>query len=376
MLGFQVSLRKTKMGTELLDGTIVPGHVKVYSSNESQSGYFYSVNDYCLRSGIVISSYDPDDDLNRNKKYIEYDVEVKYANSASGYASIIYPRCKISSLFGSIADYFRWVPRIDNTDVSTGTNIGSQVLLLCVNGNNRNDYIIGGMPNLNSNRVDKPFDDHSFDWEYNGVYVNINLDGEIGIYRKGATDNTGATTNAKDNISTVLFDKDGKINIWYMWVDSNNNIQYPNGTFTNKTPFISLDQQNNAITINGNTNVTATATGTFQIKSGKFKINSGSEALLNATTYRQQQQQMNQQITTSLESLISLITTAGISPSAAGAAMIIPVVGAVAAAPFVATAGIQLTSAVALLTDIMAAIQGFEALSPKYLSNNNFQSDN
>ncbi len=55
---------------------------------------------------------------------------------------ILYPRAIVSSLFGGVADYVRWTPRIDDKELDSGISLGSKVLLLCVNANTRSAYIV------------------------------------------------------------------------------------------------------------------------------------------------------------------------------------------------------------------------------------------
>src|SRR5277367_958965 len=119
----------------LLDeGAVIPHGIAPFRNND---GYTKTLEDTSLRVGRVVKFYDPSDAQNVSKKFIEYDVEVNYANRDGPYIKTVYSHCTVSSLFGSVADYIRWTPRIANVDQNNQIMYGSRVLVLCINGNSR-----------------------------------------------------------------------------------------------------------------------------------------------------------------------------------------------------------------------------------------------
>ncbi len=209
------------------------------------------------------------------------------------------------------------------------------------------------------------------DWEYNGVYANINLDGELGLFRKGATDNKGVTTNAQPQISTLQMTKDGKIILGYTDFDQND----PSSAgIVTDSPNILLDQLANKITVNGKNDFELNASTSTQINTPSFKINSGSEALLNATTYRTSEIQLHTQLEAALTAMLALVSAAGGGLTVAGNDPAFIGVAPVAA-PAVLSAGVALTAVGPIITQMITAIQTFEAEAAQYLSKQNFQSD-
>src|SRR6266700_1325356 len=196
------------MSEVLEDGSVIPSYLRGSDSSSQILGSQYSVSDWQLRVGEIIQAYDVDDPSNRNGKYIEYDVSVSHSNLGGGFTNITYPRCRVHSLFGGVADFLRWTPRIDNGGDGQ-SSLSSKVLLLCPNGNNRFALIIGGYPHPETTRQDTKFDDHDLFFEYNGLNVNINNDGDLTLTHKGATDNSGAIIDSSNGNSYISMTSDG-----------------------------------------------------------------------------------------------------------------------------------------------------------------------
>ncbi len=302
---------------KLPDGTVVPSFLKIMSTQDFPSGSWMAFNDLSLRVGSVAKSYDPSDPLNISQKYMEYDVDVQYADSNGGYSTIRYYRVKIQSLFGGVADTFRWVPRIDTNNIQQQLNASSRVLLLCANGNNSYAYIIGGLPHPDNQVKDQPFANRLLLWEYNGINAQIDKDGQFFFLRKGATDVKGNVINSTNTGSTFSFTKD------------------------------------NAFNVN---------TGQFNITTTGVKINSANDAFVKGTTYRNAESSMNQSIISNLSVLQTLLFSAGI-----GLITDTP--------PSRKAAGKALQNASDIIGQIASTIQQFENGASNYLSTINFLAD-
>lgn len=254
-----------------------------------------------------------------------------------------------------IADYFKWTPRIAEFDETNQIGPGSRVLLACLNGNQREVYIIGGLPHPDDTRKDPVFkDNHRLEWEFNGIYFNINKDGEIALVRRGPTKADGKLVNpdATGNNSSLQFLKTGNIKLGYNLEKTLTELK----TNTDKLPYIEWlksDKQINITAPNG------------------VKINKGgadSQALVRGTAYRQQQQAMHNTMQSLLTTLSSLILNASVAITGAAGVIATPVVGPALSAPFFIAAGTSLSSAVATITNLQLAIQQFESASSQYLS--------
>lgn len=373
------------------DGTIIPSFLKVTDTSQEVFGYENSVNDYSLRVGRILKAYSPSDTQNRNKKVIEYDVSVRHADGTSGYTDISYPRVRVASLFGGVADYLRWTPRIDNFDYVSQFGLGSKVLLLCINGNQRVAYIIGGIPHPDDGVSSLSFKESPYlEFEFNGIYVHIDKDGTFSLIHRGPTGPDGDILTDAGTNSSIQFSSEGNITLGY-------NLQNKPGggveTNSDSLPFLGLLKQQNQIVSFAQDDISAETENRFLIKTTNgVKINDGGlfpQAFLRATIYRQQQEIMHNVIMPLLSTLSTLLTTSGATLTATGATLatvggfhLIPVAGPLLASPLVIAAGATTTASGAALTAagpvvaaIQAAIQAFEALSSQYLSNKHFHSE-
>lgn len=353
---------------ELDDGTVVPSFLSISSTSMEKSARWHSFNDTSLRVGQIIASYSPNDSGNTNKKVAEYDISVDYADSHGAQTRIVYYRAKVASLFGGVADFIRWTPRLDNKNIQSDVSFSSYVLVLCINGNQRSCYILGGLPHPDSQTPDNPVkDNHYLDFEFNGINVFISKDGTLLVSHKGATNPDGTIIDETGRDSAISLTKEGNINLGYL-----NKLQ---------TGIASIVIKKDTKTVNlfAESDVRVNTKAEFNISTNNgVKINDtgfDQQAFLRSTIYRQQQELMHNTIGPLLSSLSSLIITAGASLTVAGGLHVIPMVGAILGAPAVTAAGGSLTAAGPLLLQIQVAIQQFEALSSQYLSNQHFHAE-
>jgi hypothetical protein len=93
--------------------------------------------------------------------------------------------------FGAFADHFSaTLRRSDKSPKDVSLTKGARVLVLCVNDDTNQGVIIGNLPNANVPVVQEDLG-HHLSFEFNGVKVEINRDGELSIARKGPTDEAG-----------------------------------------------------------------------------------------------------------------------------------------------------------------------------------------
>jgi hypothetical protein len=325
---------------ELGDGTIIPSWLGV-SDTASVPERTEAFNNTALRMGEVADIIYPSDKRSNSKKFNEYVVNVQHM-SPNGVASMVpYPRCFLASTFGGQADRLNYTLRtqksIDKSsappDAQTGLGLGAKVLVLCIGGEVTNAVIIGGI--REGDKHDKD-DGHHLYFEFNGVQVAIQDNGNFVLQMNGPTKADGTPEKDGAKQSTFSFTDDGQCAI--------------------------------------------------EVETGVHIGSAGSdEALVMGTTYRQQQKSMHQMLMNDLVNLSTQITAlGGVMASvggvltAAGASMLVPIAGAVAAGPQVAAAGASLaatttifTSISALFTKMYAEINNFESQTDLYLSKKN-----
>jgi len=110
---------------------------------------------------------------------------------------------------------------------------------------------------------------------------------------------------------------------------------------------------------------------TVTLTSPKVRLGdeSATEQYVLGTTYRQNEFQMNTTLQASWTTVQTVLTAVGGLLSAAGSAQIVPIAGAVIAAPFVAAAGAQLTALGALISTLFTQPIGqFDTGPTAYLS--------
>jgi hypothetical protein len=353
--------------TTLFDGTVLPSFMKVLEG-AGPTGTDLSLNDYRIHVGRVVAIHGPNQSTNNNRKFFEYDVEV----DVGGGVKKIYPRCVMSDPFGGFADYVQWTPRLSHGTDETGSKVdyGSRVFVLCINGHASRGIIIGGAKH---HALPKESQDegHHFVAVFNGVRMKINSLGELELLRNGPTFSDGTLTEEDQEDEA------------YIKLNDLGDIELTVGKEVDATVY--LDSENQRVLIEAQDEVIVNAGGNTKIESAGLLVGDATDATMLAETFRQQQQILHNTIIPLLIQLASLLATAGGATAAAGASLgvagglhVIPIAGPMVGAPAVvaagtalATAGSSIAAAAPLVSQIMAAIQAFEALSEAYLSKKN-----
>jgi hypothetical protein len=282
---------------------------------------------------------------------------------------IVYPRVIVQSLFGGVADYSEWTLRLDTQD-----GLGSNVLLLCGNGNRRNAFIIGGLPNSKSKKQLTFKDNHRFITEFNGLNQSVNNDGEYKILRRGPTKDDGTVKDSTNSGALIYLNKDGQIQIGYKdSIDSD----FSSITLNKSSKILSLFSKEKMLFKTEKTAELTTTDG-FKIN----PLNPDQQAFVRGTIYRKNEQRMNNQLAqklvtaaAALASATTSVTTAGTALTVATPLLLVPVAGAMATSPLVGAASVALLKAAGDLAQVAAqlqamaiSIQSFEAQSNTYIS--------
>lgn len=275
---------------------------------------------FALRVGTVITKYKPDDDKNLTRSTWEYDVECVTTDGMGQATLETYPHCIMASMFGSVADYLMWAPRIsekqrtsDDKPDFEGILQGSLVLLLTPNGNSSQpSLIVGAAQHPEAPKADDAFGEGQLlRFEYNGLFAEINKDGELTLTRKGPTkiDGEPETDNDTKANAELKLDKDGQVVI---------------KTGDGKQ-VITMNLNDGKIVIEADQGVD------IKVANGKLKtecaqgveLGGSAEKLIKGTTYQSAEKtfltSLGQGVTTMLAAAASL-SAASIEPAAAAAA--------------------------------------------------------
>jgi hypothetical protein len=388
------------MAQILDDNTVVPSWLSLRMRGDTDD--MGDLTNNALRVGEVKEIIYPSDPLNINKRFIEYTVEVQHRDGYGPGTSVMYRGCTVMNLFGGKADVFRYTLRKDEDGKASedGIGVGSKVLLLCPNGTTSRAIIIGGVRDTKTDEttVESKDDGHNLYFEFNGVAVAIDKDGQLKIEMKGPTkvDGTLDTTRGSseaDVPTTIEITKKGnfklstKDNNQYLFIDhENKQAEFhfdkdwkvtTNGTVTEKFgsdwtctagASISIDAQND-ISFNASAGAwNMGAAGNVRIRSAGVLIGNATDAMLKGTTFRIAHMNMHTQMQAALTQMVSALSTANASFNAGLQAMKVPIVGPIVASGIMQPIGIALGQMTAAVGQMIAALIGFEAQSATYLS--------
>lgn len=208
------------MKHRLPSGSILPSGL-LEMDDDKMVAFNSTFNNFSLKVGIVKESYDTDSANNITKETVEYDVLVFEQREQSAQTPVTYKNCTHLDMFGGLADFMEFrVRKQDKVEKreKDGDKIaryqdGSVVLLLCLNGNNENAIIVGGMKH--PKRKSKLTKDagHAMIAEFNGMGIEVDKDGALTVSFKGATDNAGKAKDSKVGGSFIKIKKDGSVEV-------------------------------------------------------------------------------------------------------------------------------------------------------------------
>jgi hypothetical protein len=308
------------------DGTIVPSYLGIVRPERvHDTGVHTNV---ALHVGEVKEIVYPTDERSISKKRIEYVVLVEHSKESSAMVQAKYGAMPTGSVFGGVADFTHYTLRADPEDLQQEAHgMGSKVLLACINGRINNCIILGGIPDPKSPN-DSEDDGHNFVWQFNGINLTVNDDGEVTVTRNGPSTIKGELRDGEDSSKqggAAQLDKDGNFNV--------------------------------------------TVPTKVYLKSAGVQTGDATDATVLGDTYRNAEGQMHQKVAAALSSASGAVGGAVAGIATAGTQLGLGNnAGAAAALATVSTALGQMASQ---LANAAAAIQAFEAQASWYLSTKN-----
>ena len=344
----------------LADGSVIPSILGVQSQGYRQDSG--TQTNLALRFGEVVDIVYPTDKRNSNGIVIEYVVDVQHQDGTGAGSKVTYNSIQLSNLFGGIADILKFTLRPapkSNSPQPGQLGMGSKVLVLCINGDKHQAMILGGLrDNANDQTQDQSSDGHNLFFEFNGIQAAINDDGELTVTYNGKTTIDGSldsNANSSAQGSTIVMSKDGSITT----------------TSPDGKQIIKVNHDDHKVEITADQEMTVDCNGQVNIQSTGVIVGGATDQWPLFSTYRENETQMNTQVSAANETLGGLMTTAGTALTTAGALNLLPMVGGILAAPFFATAGATLISCTSAFEEIGSAIDEFEADAIDYLSKKN-----
>ena len=283
---------------ELDDGTMVPSNLKVGGGMDIAN---LRQSNHALRTGHVIGITYPDDPGSVTKSQIEYDVLVAHGDQKVGINISVYKSCKVHNIFGSQNNSLTvtMAPGVPAEDAK-GTYVkGSQVLLLCIDGkpDAGNAVIVGGLTSPQFNKTYARDDGQFYDFNFNGINININKDGEYTLEFNSLLDADGNKTNSAASGTKIKIDKDGGIKIsdnesqsWEL------NRKDKKSVWTNGAESITIDKTAKSISMNSSGDIKESSAKDTAIDAGgkaSFKAKSDLELASQANLKQESTGNMN-----------------------------------------------------------------------------------
>jgi len=173
-----------------------------------------------LRMGVIVKSYDIDDENSKTKIVPEYDVVTSELNADLGQSFVEYQHCVSTDTFGGVADFFEYKLRPSEANFKETYDLtkqnGSTVLMLCMDGFSESAVIIGGVRNTSEENDTTTLTKENglhMEGEYNGLNWQVNKDGEFTITFKSKTDVKGKPQDSSAGGSFFKIDKKGSIDL-------------------------------------------------------------------------------------------------------------------------------------------------------------------
>lgn len=313
--------------------TVIPSHLSIETTAHFSDGDVF--NNVRLRYGEVQEIVYPTDPKSLSKKFVEYSVFVQHRSANNTATGKMYNHCVLANAFGGLADQCHWMLRPDakpsaKQKGANGLGKGSKVLLLCLNGEHNNAVILGGLRDQAdvSGFGGKEAKDlgHYFHFNFNGVSADVDDDGQFVLKYNGKTEVDGTTKVDGSKVGTYLqLDKDGNAKLADK--DDKN--------------LVMIDHANSKVVIK---------------RDNAFELGDATDLMLLGQSFRKEQQKMNNQLLSLINTLKGLLTAAGAAITTASGVPMAPAVPLSALAP----AGISLTQAAQVAGQMAQTIQNFE----------------
>lgn len=263
------------MSNILDNGTVLPhGLLGKKGMEDAISAFNRSYRNTGIKAGIVVKSYSYDDPDNQNGLCTEYDVITIEQFENKGSTSILYRNCLSTQSFGSLADFLEFTlrPKTMQTNKGSptfGNQDGAIVLIQCLDNVGDKAVVVGNL--IHPDRTTTiTSTDPQLSGEYNGVNVQVAIDGSASLTFKGATDSKGAPIDPSQGNTVFQIKKDGSF-------------EFNHSTITisaDRSGVLTINAKSDAnITVGGNSNVTVsgdtnlTTTGKTIVTSEKIYLN-------------------------------------------------------------------------------------------------------
>ena len=165
-------------------GAVLPSSLLSKQNTSMVSAFNKIYNNVQLRAGVIIKTYDIDNENNSNKTSVEYDVLVLEQDKDNGTTPITYRKVISMDSFGGMADFFEFKrrPKTKEKSIDNMTdNDGQLVILLCLDGNAKKGIIIGGMKQAKRLTKLTAKAGLHLEGEYNGLNWKIDKDGAFTV---------------------------------------------------------------------------------------------------------------------------------------------------------------------------------------------------
>lgn len=364
---------------ELPDGTIIPSYLGA-SGGVAGPDLPDRMGNLCLRTGEIKKIIFPKAKESVSKKFVEYRVVVQSTDSMGRPQVQEYGNCFLSSMFGGVADKYRFTYRAQDPQQlqKSGLGTGSKVAILCINGQTTNALIIGGIRDGVNDKTEDPDDSkgHNLFWEFNGINFSVADDGSASFNFKGPTavDGTLRKDGDKNNAgTTVKVEKDGTLRAYTI---------EPGKTDSDIENRITLDHTAGEMRFESSGQIKSTTKKKFDVEAtdglqfnsskggfsvgvkDKMLVDSAGVELGDATDKMLLGSKHIEDLGTFLDSLTEDLTTAGIAMTIGSKAMSVPISGPIAAGP-------EFSIAAQMITQMISAVSQFSGQLQMHLSGKN-----
>jgi len=176
-----------------MSGFITPSWMSIGSRDNFDN---FVNNNLTLKIGQIVEINYPTEE--NGFKTITYNVIV--SEKTDTYNQFVLYNCQLMDKFGGLADFLTYTLRKNDKDISGITQgqvqqnelLGSYVIIGLINGSSSTPIILGGVPYIDipdgsDRKVPKEDDGHNLKFNFNGINIEINKDGEFTATKNGPT---------------------------------------------------------------------------------------------------------------------------------------------------------------------------------------------